>query len=273
MCCDEEGEARSPPSTPPLLPSRRKDDVDLSAKENDVSSKVDSEINLPLGSSPPSASESDSATSSAASSSTELFQETSSVTTVSEDEIPDSLDSLSLSDDGAAPPQPTLDRRANLLEKLLGYCDDCSSISDPERSQRRLKIIGNLFRYTIAHTPTLLVRAQPFHDVGVRTFLVEGDLATEDLESLWDRLKFSRQDTTGLLGPEVVRNAIVELMREPSEQDISQGRCLKVLAGWVWREADERELTREEWDDLYDFVSERAIQTARRRALLINPFL
>jgi hypothetical protein len=244
MCCEEEEAASSPPPTPPLIPSR------------DSAKPEEEEICLP----PPDQSSASDVTLPESSASSELGQESSSATTISEDELPDTLDSLSLADEGT--PQP-IDSRAKLLSKLLAYCEDCGSTSSrSDGSPRRVNVVANLFRFAVSRTPCLLVRAQPFQDVGVKPFLIEGDLATEDLDSLWERLKFSRQDGVGLLGPEVIRNAIVDLTREPTEEDISEGRCFKVLGGWVWKEPDEREMEREEWDDLYDFVSSRLVSRA-----------
>jgi hypothetical protein len=144
---------------------------------------------------------------------------------------------------------PALTETETHLARLHSHFSICRCEADLRDD--RLLVVDHLFRFVVARSPSLLIRAHAYGSP--HEFLAGGDLSLAELRTLDKGLRF---DASGMLDPHVLRGAITAIHRRPLDHPEDR---VAVLGGHVWRRAPKRAMTLDEWSHFHSFVRRLAL--------------
>ncbi|MBW0476156.1 hypothetical protein O181_015871 [Austropuccinia psidii MF-1] len=173
-------------------------------------------------------------------------------------------------------------KKKTVIGQLMNYLDfPQTSFGIPlEACQELQEIIRNIFRRIIVRDAGLFVRAKEFdpspssgsglypensrlnHEdfqCPIKAFINSDRLSLKELERLWGLMKLGKDK----IGPELIRNSIADIYRDPIGNDAKQkvgtnnvkkSAKIWILGGYVWRKAQEGPLIRSGCDYLHALV-------------------
>lgn len=141
-------------------------------------------------------------------------------------------------------PSPPLTERETILARLHSHFGICHC--DVGMREDRNRVVEHLFRFVICRSPNLFIRAHAYDSP--QAMLDVGELTMSELRTLDKALRF---DSAGMLGPHVLRCAVMAINRVPSRREEDR---VELLGGYWWRRAPKRAMTLDEWSHFHSFV-------------------
>ncbi|TDL14862.1 hypothetical protein BD410DRAFT_156167 [Rickenella mellea] len=150
---------------------------------------------------------------------------------------------------------PYATKRARLISNLIHqlHCTRWilppSSTSEEEQTDQST-VIAYIFRRIIVRSPNLFVRAHSGNFPDIDSFISDGDMSISELEKLSKKIRRGRN---GAISAELIRNAIVDALRD--QDDVSEGvGRVSLLGGWVYQKPSDQAMSRAGWDIFHQFI-------------------
>ncbi|KAK4050416.1 hypothetical protein OIV83_003486 [Microbotryomycetes sp. JL201] len=173
-----------------------------------------------------------------------------------------------------------------LLNRLKAYLNAPESLPSSVRPSLWHSVVSQLFRIVILRSPDLAPLALTVPDVHINPIESFLDLLSDcennyehrkscRISKLWRRMKFakatdiktSKGKVMGLLGVQILRDAIADVCRHGCANDsVRKKERIWILGGWVYKMSSEADLSPEGWDLLYQF----ATKTTKKKTVFIE---